>query len=178
MTRWGKKNPMNPSFWKDIGTFIIISSRSLCKDFKVLCLFMCMCVYACECSVHRHQKGCHFQIEWQLWANPPTAGAWLESSVRATYALNGLAIFLACKHVILLCIYLWVRVLAYHSLCVKVRGQLSVLSFHHELQALNWGHWVHGKRVHLLSHRAGPGHKHLNDHFNDGKKKLMNEVPV
>lgn len=140
MTRWGKKNPMNPSFWKDIGTFIIISSRSLWKDFKVLCLFMCMCVYACECSVHRHQKGCHFQIEWQLWANPPTAGAWLESSVRATYALNGLAIFLACKHVILLCIYLWVRVLAYHSLCVKVKGQLlSVLSFHHELQAFELG---------------------------------------
>lgn len=53
----GRENPANPSFWKDMGSVPRISSRSLCKDFKELCLFMCICVYACECSVHRHQEG-------------------------------------------------------------------------------------------------------------------------
>lgn len=137
----GRENPENPSFWKDMGSFTKISSRSLCKDFKELCLFMCMCVYACECRVHRHQKGCHPQTEWQLWADPPAAGARLPSSVRATCALNGLAVFLACENVILLCICLRVRVHAFWKL---------VLSFHHELQALNSGRQVYGKRVYLL----------------------------
>lgn len=129
---------------------------------------MCMCVYACECSVHRDQKGRHPQIEWQLWDIPPAAGAWPPSSVRATCALNGLAIFLPSQKVIFT---LWVRVHAYHSLYVKVRWwPPRVRSLYCELQALNSGHQVHGKRVYLLKRLEGPGHKHLNDHFNDRKK--------
>lgn len=131
---------------------------------------MCMCVYACECSVHRDQKGHHPDrvavicepSHLLLEPDPP-------SSVRATCALHGLAVFLPSKKVIFT---LWVRVCAYHSLWLKVRWRLlRVGSLYCELQALNSGHQVHGKRVYLLSqHLEGPGHKHLNDDFNDRKK--------
>lgn len=155
----GRENPANPSFWKDMGSVPRISSRSLCKDFKELCLFMCICVYACECSVHRHQEGCHPQTEWQLWADPPADGAWLPSSVRATCVLYGLAIFLACE-------MLFYFVFASEGACIlKVSSLLPPWAPGVELGLS--GIWQESLPAEDLE---GPGHKHLNDYFNDRKK--------
>lgn len=122
---------VNPSFWKDNGTFSRPALRSLCKDINTWSYFVY--VHVCICmSVQCHQRPEGSvtplpQMELQAVVSHPTC-CWEPNShlLAQQPALDHLAVFPASENVY---VCVWARIPAYHSSCVKVRGQLLGVSF-------------------------------------------------
>lgn len=124
MTCWGRKSH-EPQSLKRLGTF----SRLLQEVFKVLCLYACVYIHVIAVTTET-RRGRHLQDDvtgrWE-WTNQPVAGGLTPifcPSSMFSLPPSHLSSFWKC-----LFYFIFVsRVLAYHSSCVKVRGQLLGVS--------------------------------------------------
>lgn len=115
---------VNPSFWKDNGTFSRPALRSLCKDVNTWSYFVY--VHVCICmSVQCPQRP--EGVELQAVVSHPTC-CWEPNSHPLAQQPALVTIYLSFQPLKLF-VCVWARIPAYYSSCVKVRGQLPGGSF-------------------------------------------------